>query len=75
MSVIDLRSDTITQPTEEMRQAMARAEVGDDVYHEDPSINRLEQRAAEIPRQRSGAAHRQRHHEQPDRHPGLLPPG
>ena len=48
MSVIDLRSDTITQPTEEMRQAMARAEVGDDVYGEDPSINRLEQRSAEI---------------------------
>ena len=48
MSVIDLRSDTITQPTEEMRQAMAKAEVGDDVYREDPSINRLEQRSAEI---------------------------
>ena len=48
MTVIDLRSDTITQPTEEMRQAMARAEVGDDVYGEDPSINRLEERSAEI---------------------------
>src|SRR4051812_7654690 len=47
-SVIDLRSDTVTKPTPEMRQAMAEAEVGDDVYGEDPTINRLEQRAAEI---------------------------
>lgn len=46
--LIDLRSDTVTKPTEEMRQAMAAAEVGDDVYGEDPSINRLEARAAEI---------------------------
>ncbi len=45
--VIDLRSDTITQPTDAMRQAMARAEVGDDVYGEDPTINRLEAMAAE----------------------------
>ena len=45
---IDLRSDTVTRPTPQMRQAMFEAEVGDDVYHEDPSINRLEQRAAEI---------------------------
>jgi threonine aldolase len=45
---IDLRSDTVTRPTAEMRRAMAEAEVGDDVYGEDPSINRLEQRAAEI---------------------------
>ncbi len=48
MNVIDLRSDTITQPTEAMRSAMAEAEVGDDVYGEDPSINLLEQRAAEL---------------------------
>src|SRR5438309_2815187 len=47
-SVIDLRSDTVTKPTAEMRRAMAEAEVGDDVYAEDPTINRLEQRAAEI---------------------------
>ena len=46
MNIIDLRSDTITQPTAEMRQAMAEAEVGDDVYGEDPSINLLEERAA-----------------------------
>lgn len=46
--LVDLRSDTVTRPTPEMRRAMAEAEVGDDVYGEDPSINRLEQRAAEI---------------------------
>ena len=45
---VDLRSDTVTKPTPEMRRAMAEAEVGDDVYGEDPTINRLEQRAAEI---------------------------
>ena len=48
MNVIDLRSDTITHPTDEMRRAMSAAEVGDDVYGEDPSINLLEQRAAEL---------------------------
>lgn len=46
--MIDLRSDTVTQPTEAMREAMARAEVGDDVYGEDPTVNRLERRAAEV---------------------------
>lgn len=46
--VIDLRSDTVTKPTAEMRKAMFEAEVGDDVYAEDPTVNRLEQRAAEI---------------------------
>jgi threonine aldolase len=46
--MIDLRSDTVTKPTPEMRAAMASAEVGDDVYGEDPTVNRLEQRAAEI---------------------------
>jgi threonine aldolase len=45
---IDLRSDTITRPTPKMRAAMAEAEVGDDVYREDPTVNRLEARAAEI---------------------------
>ena len=45
---IDLRSDTVTRPTAAMRAAMATAEVGDDVYGEDPTINRLEERAAEI---------------------------
>ena len=46
--MIDLRSDTVTKPTAEMREAMAAAEVGDDVYMEDPTVNRLEQRAAEV---------------------------
>ena len=46
--VVDLRSDTVTRPTAEMRRAMADAEVGDDVYGEDPTVNRLELRAAEI---------------------------
>jgi threonine aldolase len=46
--VIDLRSDTVTKPDEKMRAAMAQAEVGDDVYGEDPTVNRLEERAAEI---------------------------
>lgn len=45
---IDLRSDTVTRPTAAMRRAMAEAEVGDDVYGEDPTINRLERRAAEV---------------------------
>lgn len=44
---IDLRSDTVTKPTEEMIRAMAEAEVGDDVYREDPTVNRLENLAAE----------------------------
>jgi threonine aldolase len=47
-AIIDLRSDTVTRPTLEMRAAMAAAEVGDDVYGEDPTVNLLERRAAEI---------------------------
>ncbi|MGD9183125.1 MAG: low-specificity L-threonine aldolase [Desulfobacterales bacterium] len=47
MRIIDLRSDTLTKPTDTMRRAMADAEVGDDVFGEDPSINRLEKMAAE----------------------------
>jgi threonine aldolase len=46
--MIDLRSDTVTKPTPEMRRAMLEAEVGDDVYGEDPTVNLLERRAAEI---------------------------
>ena len=45
---IDLRSDTVTQPSEAMRAAMARAEVGDDVYGDDPTVNRLQDKAAEL---------------------------
>jgi len=48
MKPIDLRSDTVTKPTEQMRQAMARAEVGDDVYGDDPTVNELEACAAEL---------------------------
>ncbi|MGO4890053.1 low-specificity L-threonine aldolase [Anaerobacillus sp. MEB173] len=46
--MIDLRSDTVTKPTAEMRKAMFEAEVGDDVYIEDPTLNRLEEKAAEL---------------------------
>jgi threonine aldolase len=46
--LIDLRSDTVTLPSAEMREAIARAELGDDVYGEDPSVNRLEQMAAKL---------------------------
>ena len=48
MHNIDLRSDTVTKPTPAMREAMAQAEVGDDVYGEDPTVNRLEAMAAEL---------------------------
>jgi threonine aldolase len=48
MEFVDLRSDTVTKPTPAMREAMAKAEVGDDVYGEDPTINRLQEMAAEM---------------------------
>jgi len=48
MRLLDLRSDTVTKPTPGMREAMARAEVGDDVYGEDPTVNRLERAIAAI---------------------------
>jgi threonine aldolase len=48
MALIDVRSDTVTRPTAEMRRAMAAAEVGDDVWREDPTVNALEERAAEL---------------------------
>jgi len=48
MEYVDLRSDTVTKPTPEMYAAMARAEVGDDVYGEDPTVNRLQELAAEL---------------------------
>lgn len=48
MDFIDLRSDTVTRPTPEMREAMAKAEVGDDVYGDDPTVNRLQEMAAEM---------------------------
>jgi len=46
--MIDLRSDTVTRPSQEMRKAIADAEVGDDVYHDDPTVNRLERTVAEM---------------------------
>ena len=48
MPIVDLRSDTVTRPTAEMRAAMAAAEVGDDVLGDDPTVKRLEARAAEV---------------------------
>ena len=48
MDVIDLRSDTVTHPTSAMREAMANAVVGDDVFHDDPTVNQLEQDAAQM---------------------------
>ena len=48
MAPIDLRSDTVTRPTPAMREAMARAEVGDDVYGEDPTARVLEERVADL---------------------------
>ena len=48
MDYIDLRSDTVTKPTPEMREAMAEAEVGDDVYMDDPTVNKLQEKAAEM---------------------------
>ncbi len=48
MHIVDLRSDTVTKPTAAMREAMARAEVGDDVLYEDPTVNELQRRSAEL---------------------------
>src|SRR3954452_14724072 len=48
MTLIDLRSDTVTKPTPAMGRAMAEAEVGDDVFGDDPTVNALEERAAEL---------------------------
>ena len=55
MPPIDLRSDTVTRPSAAMRRAMADAEVGDDVFLEDPTLNLLQERAAAVVRTRSGA--------------------
>ncbi|MEE9163448.1 MAG: GntG family PLP-dependent aldolase [Thermoplasmata archaeon] len=54
MGYIDLRSDTVTLPTPAMREAMAAAELGDDVFREDPTVNRLQERAAEVLGQEAG---------------------
>ena len=54
MEFIDLRSDTVTKPTLEMREAMAKAEVGDDVYGDDPTVNLLQEMAAEMTGKEAG---------------------
>jgi len=54
MQKVDLRSDTVSQPTPAMREAMAKAEVGDDVYGEDPTVNRLQEMAAELTGKEAG---------------------
>ena len=54
MEFIDLRSDTVTKPTPEMREAMAKAEVGDDVYGDDPTVNLLQEIAAEMTGKEAG---------------------
>ncbi len=54
MEYIDLRSDTVTKPTPEMREAIAKAEVGDDVYGEDPTVNKLQAMSAELTGQEAG---------------------
>src|SRR3954463_11013800 len=48
VSLVDLRSDTVTRPSPAMRRAMAEAEVGDDVFGDDPTVNRLQERAAQL---------------------------
>jgi len=57
MHVVDLRSDTVTLPSDEMREAMAQAELGDDVFGEDPTVNRLERMAAERVGKEAGLPH------------------
>ena len=63
MKIIDLRSDTVTHPTEAMRRAMFEAEVGDDVFGEDPTVNRLEDYGSTENGQRSGSFYGQRYDE------------
>ena len=69
---IDLRSDTVTRPTPAMRAAMAAAEVGDDVYGDDPTVNALQERMAAHAGLRGGAVRAHRHAEQPVRADGPL---
>ena len=70
---IDLRSDTVTQPTPAMRAAMARAEVGDDVYGEDPTVNALQAAPGRRARLRGRPVRAQRHPVQPAGVDGALP--
>ena len=66
--MIDLRSDTVTQPTQEMMQAMWQAEVGDDVYKEDPTVNLLEKRVTDFFWNRRGFIFPYRKYGQPSSH-------
>ena len=72
--IVDLRSDTVTKPSAAMRKAMHDAEVGDDVYREDPTVNRLQDRAAEIFGREAGLYVVSGNHGEPDGHQGLDPP-
>jgi len=63
MKNVDLRSDTVTHPTDAMRLAMYQAEVGDDVFGEDPTVNRLEALAAKKMGKEAAFVYYQRHHE------------
>ena len=67
MDWIDLRSDTVTLPTPQMRTAMAEAVVGDDVYGEDPTINRLEEMSASMMGKEAGYVCTQRNDGEPGR--------
>ena len=66
--MIDLRSDTCSRPTEAMRHAMAAAAVGDDVYHDDPTVRLLEERTAALLGKEDARGHGDRHYDQPGRH-------
>ncbi len=74
MTIIDLRSDTVTKPTPAMRQAMYDAEVGDDVLGDDPTVQRLEELAAERLGKEAGLFVALRHHGQPGQPAGALRP-
>ena len=71
--IVDLRSDTFTRPTPAMRAAMAGAEVGDDVWGDDPTAAALEERAAALLGQGGGAVRAERHDGEPDRAAAALP--
>ena len=71
-NLIDLRSDTVTQPSQPMRDAMATAVVGDDVRGEDPTVNRLQDMSAELLGKGSGTVRVQRHSGKPAGHPQPL---
>ena len=73
--LVDLRSDTVTAPTPGMREAMATAPVGDDVYGEDPTVNELEAHVAELLGHEAGALLPDRLDGQHARRPLLVPAG